>query len=94
MVKFIVPHRFSKNFIDEQTIKRFCSYLGALQNFFGGRTVEHLTIRIFIKNNEKSFRIINEYNNKYNYKVNEYIKSFFRTYSDGIFTNVIFLKSY
>lgn len=89
MGKYIVPKRFSRNFINEQTFQRFNTFLGPIQNFIGGSTIQYLNLRILIDERSKKFRIVNDYDHKYKYMISEYLKGFFRTYSDGIFTTVL-----
>jgi hypothetical protein len=91
MVKFLVPQRFTKQSLSEETFKRFTSFLGPLPNFLGASTIQYLNIRILFDDRGKKFRIVNDYNHKYNYKIAEYLKGFFRTYSDGIFTTVKYI---
>jgi hypothetical protein len=89
MTKLIVPKRFSKNNLSNETAKRFMNFVGPIQNFFGTQTIMFLNLRMFIDENGKRFRIVNEYNQKIQYKVKDYIKDFLIIHTDGIFTTVI-----
>ena len=90
MVKLKVPFRFSNVNMDTETFTRFKKYLGAIENFYYGNTIQYLNLRIFADNNDFKFRIVNNQNKGYRYPINEYIKALLRTYSDGILTTVNF----
>ncbi len=89
MAKFLNPKRFSKENLNSKTFDRFVKFLGPVQNFYGIKTVEYLNIRMFIKDNKRSFKMVNDYKHKYYDQINIFVKSILRTYSDAIFTNVI-----
>jgi hypothetical protein len=90
MVKNLVPKRFIKENISGRVYERFDKFLGPIKNFYGINTIEYVNIRMtFHKSGIRKFNIVNEYNNKYIDKVNEFVKGVLRCYSDGIFTNVI-----
>jgi len=92
MVKVKVPFRFSNVNMDTETFNRFKKYLGAVENFFNGNTIQYLNLRIFTDNNDFKFRIVNNQSKLYRYPINEYIKALLRTYSDGIITTVYFIN--
>jgi hypothetical protein len=89
MTKLIIPKRFSNNNLSNETAKRFMNFVGPIQNMFGAQTIMFLNLRMFIDERGKRFRIVNEYNEKIQYKVKDYIKDFLVIHSDGIFTTVI-----
>jgi hypothetical protein len=92
MVKINIPKRFAKNNLNEETLNRITNLIGPIQNFYGAGSIQYLNLRIQIDQFGKKFRVVNDYNHKYEYKISEYIKNFLRVYSDGIFTNESYIS--
>jgi hypothetical protein len=91
MVKLQIPQRFKPPFLSEDTARMFIKLIGPIQNFIGASSIQYLNLRILIDNGQFKFKIVNDYNRKFNYAINEYVKSLLRTYSDGILTTVIII---
>ena len=88
MVHLKVPLRFSNLNLNSHTADRFKRYLGGIETFFHGRTIQYLNLRILVDNNQIRFRIVNNKSTCYKYSINEYVKAILRTYSDSIMTTV------
>ena len=90
IVNQIINKRFNSLNLPKNLRESLKKVIGPLSNFYNVKTVHKLNYRIFLKEKHYNYRIVNTHSQKNIFNFDDYIKSFFRVYSDGIFMSVIF----
>ena len=84
MTKLYLKYRFTKYNVTHGTMMKIIQMIGPFHNFLGINTVQFIETRI-IDPNKGDVRLVNTRNSIPSEYV-KFIKSFLRTYSDGILT--------
>ena len=87
MVRLFLKQRFTKLLIDKKTVNKTSNLIGPYKNYIGAKTINFLQLRLSGED-YSGLRIVNNHYKKQDNETNEFIKSFFRTFSDTIITNV------